>query len=433
MFIEFPEMTGVIVQGLEQMKLPRMMKIRQIFDDSRISDVEERLLEEMEQNIKDKELLDQKHICIAVGSRGIPHLALIVRAVCRQLKQWGALPFIIPAMGSHGGATAEGQAEILRGYGITEETMGVPVLSSMEVEQYGELSNHTPLYCDTNAYHSDGIVFINKEKPHTAFRGKNESGLAKMIAIGIAKHKGAAAFHRQGMPAFANRVPEAAECFLKRFFVVCGIGIVENAYDEICEIRVVDAEHFLETDAENLKLARKRMAKLKFNSVDVLVIDEIGKNISGHGHDPNITGRAAVNDDSFRNILDLKRMVILGVTKESHHNGNGIADADITTRRCVNEIDWAAVWTNALTANAVNNCKIPIFANCDRDAVRLAAHTCMALDPERIKIARIRNTLELECIEVSEGLYEDLKDDPEIQLVEGPYEWEFDEDGNFIQ
>lgn len=431
MYIEYPELTGVIIQGMEQLELPKMMRIRQRYQSDRIEDIEAHLLRRMEETVKNKEAVMGKSICIAVGSRGIPHLQLIVKTICDQMKSWGARPFVVPAMGSHGGGTSEGQLEILRGYGITECNIDVPIKSSMEVVKYGELSNKTPLYCDKNAYEADGIILINKEKPHTAFRGTYESGLAKMIAIGLAKHKGAAAFHRQGFKQFAERIPEAARCFLESLNLLFGVGIVENAYDEICEISLAGPENLLAMDAQNLSVAKKRMARFKFNSADVLVIDEIGKNISGHGHDPNITGRSAVPDDAFKGILDLKRMVVLGISEESHHNGNGIADADVTTRRCLNDIDWSVVWTNVLTSNEIQGCKVPLYANCDRDAIKIAARTCMGVQPERLKMARIHNTLEMETIEVSEALYEEIRDNPEVELMEGPYSWQFDENGNF--
>lgn len=432
MFIEFPVLNDLVVQGLEDTRLPRMVKIRQIFDRRKIENIQERLNAQIVQAVKDKESVKGKRVCIAVGSRGIPHLQEIVKTVCDVLKGWGANPFIVPAMGSHGGATVEGQIEILKGYGITEEAMEVPILATMEVRQYGTLDNDTPLYVDKNAYEADWIVIINKEKPHTSFRGPHESGLAKMIAIGLAKHVGAAAFHRQGMGQFARRVPEAARCFLKTMPVLFGVGIVENAYDEICEINAAGAENFMKLDEKNLKLAKRQMAKFKFPAADVLVIDEIGKNISGHGHDPNITGRSAVEDDSFKHVLDLSRMVILGLSEESHHNGNGIADADISTRRCLNDIDWSVVWTNVLTSNVIHCCKIPLYGNNDREAILIAVRTCISANLEQLKMVRIHNTLEMDCIEVSEALYEEIKDRPDVELLKGPYDWKFDKEGNLI-
>lgn len=433
MFIEFPAVSNVVVQDLDAVELPAMFKVRQKFDSASITDVRTHLIQELDRLGLPEDAIAGKRICIGVGSRSIPELKCIVRTLCDWLKEHHGHPFIIPAMGSHGGATAEGQMEILRGYGISEEEMDVPIISSMQVVQYGTLEDGTALYCDKNAYNADAVILINKEKPHTCFRGSHESGLAKMIAIGFAKHKGAASFHRAGFHTFAERIPQAAECFLKTCNVLMGIGIVENAYDKLCRVTAARAEDVLAMDAENLEFARHQLANFKFNSADVLVIDEIGKNISGHGHDPNITGRAAVPDDSFSRIFQAQRMVILGVTEQSHHNGNGIADADITTRRCLNSIDWSVVWTNILTSNEIRGCKIPMYANCDREAIRIAARTCMNTDLSRLKLVRIQNTLQTDCIEVSEALYDEIKDNPEIERLEGPYHWKFDDAGDFCK
>ena len=432
MFIQFPEVTDVIVQGMEQIHLPGMIRIRQKYDDSHIADVSYYVRKKMQEVLTAPEHFQGKRICITAGSRGIPHLSELIRAICSQLKEWGASPFVVPAMGSHGGGTARGQMEILESYHITEKEVGVPILSDMQVVQYGVLSNGIPLYCDKYAFESDGIVLLNKEKPHTDFHGPHESGLAKMIAIGLGKHKGASVFHMQGFSSFAQMIPEAAEIFMRTAPVAFGVGVVQNAYDEICTIEVAPPEKILEMDRNNLLIAKERMARFKFQDLDVLIIDEIGKNISGYGHDPNITGRANGDDESFKHILKLKKMVILGISEESHHNGTGIAEADVTTVRCMRDIDWAAVWTNLITSTEIQGCKMPMYANNDREAILLAIRTCNGIDFNRVKMARIHNTLELSEIEVSEALYEEIKDRPDIQLVDGPYPMRFDENGYFI-
>lgn len=432
MFIHFPPVQDVIVQGMDDIRLPKMVKIRQQYAADRILDIPAHVQCEMDQKLTDKTWFAGKRICITVGSRGIPHIDSITRTICDRLKDWGAKPFIIPAMGSHGGGTAEGQLEILKSYNVTEETMGVPIISCMDVVQYGTLSNGTPLYCDRHAFESDGIVLMNKQKPHTDFRGPHESGIAKMVAIGIAKHAGASAFHMQGFPEFRRRVPEAAECFLKKAPVAFGVGIVQNAYDEICTITVAEPRDIMQMDQENLVIAKERLARFKFDDLDVLIVDEIGKNISGYGHDPNVTGRANGNDDSFKHILNLKKMVILGVTEESHHNGTGIAEADVTTLRCVRDIDWGMVWTNLITSTEIQGCKIPMYANSDREAILLAIRTCNGIDFNRARIARIHDTQSLFEIEVSETLYEELRDRMDISLVDGPSDMKFDENGYFI-
>lgn len=427
MFIHFPPVTDVIVQGMEDIRLPQMVRIRQKYDDQHIYDIPGCVIDELDRRIKNKQWFRGKRICITAGSRGIPHLDVIIYTICTRLKEWGAKPFIIPAMGSHGGGTAEGQLEVLASYNITEQTMGVPIISCMDVVQYGTLSNGTPLYCDKYAFESDGIVLLNKQKPHTDFHGSHESGIAKMIAIGIAKHTGASTFHMQGFSQFRERVPEAAETFLNCAPVAFGVGIVQNAYDDICTIRVAEPQDIMQMDRENLLIAKERLAKFKFDDIDVLVLDEIGKNISGYGHDPNVTGRANGNDDSFKHILKLKKMVILGVTKESHHNGTGIAEADVTTLDVVRDIDWGMVWTNLITSTEIQGCKIPMYANTKREALLLAIRTCDDIDFNRARVVRAQNTQSLFEIEVSESLYETIKDREDIEYVSGPYEIELGE------
>ena len=433
MFIDFPPVKDVIVQGMEDIRLPKMVRVRQMYDATCIRDIPRHVRGELESRIRDRAWFAGKRICITVGSRGIPHIDAITRTICDCLKQWGALPFIIPAMGSHGGGTAEGQLEILASYNITPQSMGVPIISSMEVVKYGELSNGTPLYCDRHAFASDGIVLMNKQKPHTDYRGPHESGIAKMIAIGIAKHEGASAFHMQGFAQFSRRVPEAAECFLQRAPVAFGVGIVQNAYDDICAIRVAEPQEIMQMDRENLVLAKQRLAQFKFDDLDVLILDYIGKDISGYGHDPNVTGRANGDDDSFKHILKLKKMVILGVTPASHHNGTGIAEADVSTLRCMRDIDWGLVWTNLITSTEIQGCKMPMYANSDREAILLAIRSCNDIDFNRVRIARIRDTQSLSEIEVSEALYEQIRDRDDVQRISDPYDFEFDGDGYFFR
>lgn len=428
MFIDFPE-TDIRIQGLEDVVIPPMVTVHQAFDDQHIEDVPGTLAAKL-QAYPNHEQFAGKRICITVGSRGIPELPAMVRTMCDTLKGWGADPFIIPAMGSHAGATAEGQREMLAGYGITPDAMGVDVVSSMEVVQYGEIDG-VPLYCDKNAAASDGIVIFNKVKPHTEFRAPHESGLAKMIAIGIAKHKGATTFHSFGFDRFKDLIPRAAEEFVNSMPVAFGVGVVQNAYDDICAIEVCSPENLLSCDAELLKLAFDRMPKFLFDHIDLLIIDEIGKNISGNGQDPNITGRNLTG--TFYDMLDLKKMVLLSLTPESHHNGAGIAFADIVPRALLNDIDWGSTWTNTLTTGVTSGSKIPLYANTEEDCVRIALRTCPGIDFEKARIVHIVNTLKIDTIQVSVPLYESIKDVPGISFVEGPFAMEFDENGNLVR
>ena len=428
-FIEFPPMS-IKIEGMENVQIPKMFKIREIYDPTKIEDIPGWVKQQMETNLHNKEQYRGKRLCITAGSRGIPHLDTIIRTIVDTLKSWGAEPFIIPAMGSHGGGTAEGQREMIATYGITEETMGCPIYSSMEVVQISTLHDGTPVYCDKYAYESDGIVILNKVKPHTDFRGKHESGMAKMCAIGLAKHKGASMFHMMGFPTFAERIPQVGEEFLKHAPVAFGVGIVQNAYDDISEIEVMEKDLIMEKDAELLEIAKAKIAKFKMHDMDVLIIDQIGKNISGNGADPNITGRS--NSKGFEDVINCKKMFIRGLTEETHHNGCGINHADITTRRCLNDIDFETSWINVVTATMLNGGKIPVYAETDRDALRIAIRTCNGIDFSKAKVVHIKDTLHMEEIEVSEAYYDELKNNPEVEILSEPEEMKFDENGFMI-
>ena len=425
MFIDFPENT-MTVQGLDQVQIPEMVTIKQAYDPQKIEDVAAHMRKEMEEKIADKDSFKGKRICITAGSRGIPDIDVMIRTMCDVLKEWGAEPFIIPSMGSHGGATAEGQKEYLAGFNITEETMGVPIVSCMDVVQYDEL-NGIPLYCDKHAFESDGIVIFNKVKPHTDFRGPHESGLAKMIAIGIAKHKGAAMFHSFGFHRFAELIPPVAEKFLDKCPLAFGVGVVQNAYDDICEIEVCNKDNFMETDARLLEIAKEKIAKFLFDDIDLLIIDEIGKNISGNGHDPNVTGRNITR--SFKGVLELKKLFIRGLTEETHHNACGLSECDVTTRRVLNDVDWQATWTNGMTTRILTAGTIPVYANTDKEAVQLCLHGLYGKKVDEMRVVHIKDTLSLEEIKVSVPLYEAIKDLPGISYVSGPEPMYFNEEG----
>lgn len=428
-FIDFPPM-NVKVEGLDRVRIPRMVKARQIFDSARIDDVSGHIRLQMEANLSDKQRFSGKRLAITVGSRGIPSLDAMVRTVVEVLQEWGAQPFIVPAMGSHGGATAEGQLEMLATYNITEASMGCPILSSMDVVQISTLPDGTPVYCDKNAAAADGIVILNKVKPHTDFRAKHESGLAKMMAIGLAKHKGAAMFHEMGFATFAERIPQVCDEFLAHLPIAFGVGIVQNAYDDISDIEVMEADRLLEKDAELLEIAKAKMARFLVPGIDVLMIDEIGKNISGNGADPNITGRS--NSAGFDDILDCKKLFIRGLTEETHHNGCGIAHADITTRRCLNDIDFETTWINVVTATMLNGGKIPMYMENDYDAIRLAIRTCNGIDFAKPRIVHVLDTLHLDEIALSETYLDVVAGIPEIELISDPYELEFDDEGFLV-
>ena len=426
--IDFPEIHFPI-QGLDQVRIPKMYRIRELYESDHIPDIRSHLVRKMQETVPDGAVWKGKTIAVTVGSRGIPGLSVMVRAICDTLKEWGALPFIIPAMGSHGGGTAEGNLEVLAGYGITPEAMQVPIKAGMDVVQIATLDDgaDTPVYCDRFAAEADGILLFNKVKPHTDFKGDHESGLCKMIAIGIAKHKGCSWFHMQGFDTFVRRIPMAAEAFLSRMNVVMGIGVVQNAYDEISEIEAFPQDRIIEGDHALLEIARRRLPRMKFDNIDVLIVDRIGKDISGEGADPNVTGRGFMPyfDDDFH----CRKLFVRGLSEGTHHNACGLGLADITTRRCLNDVDWESTWINLTTNTMLNGAKIPMYQNNDREALMVAVRTCNRADFSNPRIARIRDTLSLSEVEISEALLEDVKDRPDVEILEGPYDMEFDKDG----
>jgi len=428
-FIDFPGMSFK-VEGMEGIKVPTMVKIRQKYESDKIDDIQGALNAELDK-LGNKDDLKGKRIAVTVGSRGIPDLDILVKTICDKLTEWGAKPFIIPAMGSHGGGTLEGQLEVINGYGITEEAMGVPILATMEVELVGAMPDGTPIYCDKNAYEADGIVIFNKVKPHTDFKGKHESGLLKMIAIGIAKHKGASWFHMQGFDTFAERIPIVAEEFLAKMNVVFGVGVVQNAYDEISEIEAMEKDKIVERDHAMLQIAKERLARLKFNDIDVLIVDKIGKNISGEGHDPNVTGRSFM--PGFEEDFRTQKFFIRGLSEETHHNACGLGAADITTRRCLNSCDWESTWVNLGTNTMIDGGKIPVYLDNDKEALMLAIRTCRKIDYNEARIARIPDTLHLDEIEISVSLIPDILDRDDVEIISEPYEMPFDSEGFMIE
>lgn len=428
MFINFPEV-NIHIQGVERVLLPKMVKIRQQYDASVIENPADYIAASLDRSIADHSKFSGKSIAITVGSRGIPGLAGMVRSICDKLKEWGAYPFIVPSMGSHGGATAAGQLELLESYGVTEENIGVPIKSSMETVQYDDI-NGVPLYCDKYAFESDGIVVFNKVKPHTDFRGPHESGLVKMVAIGLANHLGASCFHSFGFERFAELLPKVGEAFLKTGKLAFGIGVVQNAYDNISDIAICDATNFMETDARLLEIAKAKLPTFKFDHIDLLIVDEIGKNISGTGCDPNIVGRNL--SGTFHGMLDLQKLFVRSITPESHHSGVGLAMADMTTRECLNDVDWEPTWANVLTTGTMQGGRIPLYANTDRECILQCISTLHGSDVTNPRVVRIKNTLCMEEILVSTAIWEDISSHPEVELISDPQPMEFTSDGKLL-
>lgn len=405
---------------------PRVLKVRQIFSLPEVPDIP---FEVATQFNRFKGLVrDGARIAIAAGSRGIEGLPEVIATLVRLLKGCGAEPFIVPAMGSHGGATAEGQRDVLEHIGISEEKMGAPVLASMDVIELGRTPRGVRVFIDSLAYAADGIIIVNRIKPHTAFRGEIESGLMKILTIGLGKQRGAAFLHSLGFDMLETNILEAGALILQKAPVLFGVGIVENARHRPAIIRAIGRDELEVEERKLLKSARELMARILLPSFDVLVVQEIGKDISGDGMDPNVTGRYPTTFASGG--PKIQRIVVLDLTDETRGNANGIGQADVISRKVVEKMDVLKGYVNAVTSTALNPVRIPMVMATDRDAVAVALHTCVRVEPGRQKLVWIRNTLELEEIWVSEALLPEIADTNRFRVLSMPEEIPFDDNGN---
>jgi len=421
---------GILEELLKDIPVPKMAKVKVSFDDSKIDDLGSVLMKKLQSEQIVKNIKPGMEIAVAVGSRGLDRITELTAVTVKFLKGLGAKPFIVPSMGSHGGATAEGQRAVLEHLGISRESVGAEIRSSMEVEQVGKLANGLPVYVDKYALQADGIVVINRIKPHTAFRGPVESGIMKMISIGLGKQKGAEACHQMGFKYMAENVPAMAKVIMKKTPFLFGVATVENAFDKIATVEVLTPEEVIETEPALQIKAKSLLPKLFFDQLDVLVIDEIGKNISGDGMDPNITGRYPTPYASGG--PDVNKMVVLDVTPQSEGNANGVGTADFTTQRLLNKMDREGTYANGLTSTVVAPTKIATTLPNDKMALQAAVKTCNILNFHDVKLVRIKNTLVLSEIEVSESLLEYVNNHPNMEQITGLYEVPFNEQGNLF-
>ncbi len=407
-----------IAGGLD-VALPRMVNVRQKFDGAHLGDIPATVAREFQSPEVRAQVKPGQVIAVGCGSRGIANIATITKCVIRELQTLGARPFIFPAMGSHGAATAEGQRKVLDGYGISEASMGVPVKATMDTVIVGNLDDGTPVHMDRYAAEADGIVVINRVKPHTAFRGATESGVTKMLSIGIGKITGAATYHQHGMDTFPTLLPKVRDVNLAKRNVLLGVGIVENAHDQTAVVEVMPAGQIATREPVLQEIAKRQMPQLYFDEIDVLIIDEMGKNISGAGFDPNITGRnrRAVNWDFGPKV---KKIVVLGLTHETHGNATGMGGADVITMRLFKEIDIPSTYANIITSMHLDGGAIPIVMNTEREAIQLAVKTVVRVKPENCRIVRIRNTLDIAQIQVSEPLLAEVRSRPEQFQIASP-------------
>ncbi|MDR1933959.1 MAG: nickel-dependent lactate racemase, partial [Spirochaetales bacterium] len=388
----------VIENLLKDIKIPRMAKVRQIFPHPPAVDVEA----EIRRQLAEKKLLPPlkkgSSIAIAVGSRGIANLPLAVRVLGEEVRAVGGEPFIVPAMGSHAGATAEGQAAMLRGMGYTEENVGMPIRSCMDTVELGKTESGMPVLIDRLAYEADGIIITNRVKPHVCFRGPYESGLMKMITIGLGKQRGADIAHNLGFGKMPEHVPEIARESLKKIKLLFALGLVENAFHETCTALLLAPGQIETEEPKLLNSARDICPKLYFETLDALILDEVGKEISGSGFDTNVVGR--YHSAWISGGPKITRLVILDISAKSKGNGNGLGMADFTTRRAAEKFDFTQTYPNTLTATLTGGVKIPMTLPNDRQAIQSCIKTSNLMDWSAARIVRIHNTLCLTEIEV---------------------------------
>jgi len=416
------------------MAYPQIFRVRQKFDAPKVANVPAEVAKQLATLDLASKIRPGQSVAVTMGSRGIANIQHVIKAAVAHLLSIGAQPFIVPAMGSHGGGTPEGQRAIVEGYGVTEEFVGCPIRSSMETVIICKTPEGIPVHFDKHAYGADHVLVVGRVKPHTGFTGDIQSGLMKMMLIGLGKHAGAKIYHRAIQNySFGQIVRSVGKIVLKECKIVAGLAILENGYDETAMIDAVPAERFEEREKELLQMAIRWMPKLPFPDVDVLLIDQIGKNISGSGMDTNVVGRKyndhKANDDEFPKV---KRIVVRGLTYETHGNACGIGIAEFATSRAIEQVDIGITRINCLTGGHPTAAMLPIHYPSDREILDAALPTIGLTEPEDAKLLWIPNTLMLGEVECSVAYLEAARARPDLEILEGPREMAFDGEGNLL-
>jgi hypothetical protein len=411
---------------------PRIFRVRQSFESQTVNDIPGTVEAELKRLSLAGRVSPGQSVAITAGSRGVANIAVILKGVVDHMKSLGLKPFLVPAMGSHGGGTAEGQRELIEGYGVTEEAMGCPIRASMETVVVCEAAEGFPVHFDRQAFDADHVVVVNRIKPHTMFVGDVESGLMKMMLIGLGKHEGAKVYHRViRNHSFGQIVRSVAREVLSRCRILCGVGIVENAYDHTAKIQAVGSHEFEERERELLIVAKQWLPRLPFREAHVLLIDEIGKNISGSGMDTNVVGRK-FNDhepqpDEWPKI---KIIGIRGLTPETHGNASGIGISELVRQRVIDQMNREITNINCETAGHLTAAMVPIGKPTDRDLLDVALNSVGMVEPRDARVMWIRNTLQLAELECSEAYYREAKERSELTILSEPRELPFDAAGN---
>lgn len=411
------------------MLLPQMVDIKQNFPHQALADVAGEVREQLKICNLGARITPGQQIGITAGSRGITNIVSIITEIVSFIKDCGARPVILAAMGSHGGGTAEGQRAILADLGITSEKVGAPVHTGVEYGQVGTLNNGTPVFVTDISQKCDAIVVVNRVKPHTSFHGPAESGLQKMITVGLGGPAGARELHRSGASSLAKIIPAAARLIMSKLPIVMGLAILEDAYEETMQIKAIPPEQFATEEETLLAKARESMPSLPVDNLDLLIIEQMGKNFSGTGMDTNIIGRMHIQGIPEPTRPNIQRIVILDLTRESHGNANGIGLADLTTNRLVEKIDFRATMLNVMTSTFVKRAMIPMTLPDDQTAIETALQSLGYIPPEKARVIQIKNTLHLTAIRASVNILPELKDNSIIEIISKPSPMKFNNQG----
>ena len=411
---------------------PRMLRVKQKFEAPTLEDIPAAVRAEVQSLALDSKVTAGESVAISVGSRGIANIALIIKSLVEELKALGLEPFLVPAMGSHGGGVAEAQQAIIEGYGVTEEYTGAPIKASMETVQVGETEDGVPVFFDKYAYEADHVAVVGRIKPHTDFVGEIESGLHKMMLIGLGKHKGAALYHQAIVHySFDRIIRSVGQTVVDKCGVLLGLGLVENQYDKTALIKGVGAEELVEREKELLILAKKWMPRLPFETVDLLIVDEIGKNISGAGMDTNVVGRKFHdNHAAEKEYPKVTRILVRGLTEETHGNASGIGTAEYAHKSAIEEMDREITYINCMTGNHPSGAHIPLYFDTDRICIDRALETVGLVEPENAKVLRIHNTLELAEVLVSEAYLPEVEKRDDLEVIGEAEDMPFDANGD---
>ncbi|GAA2178342.1 lactate racemase domain-containing protein [Brooklawnia cerclae] len=414
---------------LDEIPIPRFARVHQDLPAPTLDDVPGRITGQLAAPEYHGLVASGQRIGITAGSRGIANMPLIVRTLADWVKQQGATPVVIPAMGSHGGATAEGQRDMLLGMGFTPDVTGCEIVSSLDVTKLGEVDGLDVLY-STDALNCDGVILTNRVKAHTDIVGPIESGLMKMATIGTGKHRGALQAHSRGLGRAGESIEKIAPVIFEKGNIIFGVAVLENALDQTRDVVLVPTDRIVDVEPDLLAESRQHLPRLLIHDIDVLVVDWMGKNISGDGMDPNVLGRSLIgvkNPD-----MHVNQIVVLDMTPESHGNSTGIGLADITTKRLFDDIDWVAMFTNGVTSNGIAGSRVPPHMPNQKMAIQCAERLTLNPDPLSLRIVRIVNTLDVQEILVSEPLLDEVRDNPALTQVDEPAELVFDDNDDLF-